>query len=75
MIIRNQEAADFSNRILKIGENKIENDVNNSIVLIVGTRTSASIDLEEQVFDNIGNSLNSLEYLEDRAIYAPRIKM
>lgn len=75
MITRNEEAAEFSNRVLMISEDRIEKDVSNSIVLIVGTRTSASIDLEEQVFDNIENSLNSLEYYEDRAIYAPRIKM
>lgn len=75
MITRNQEAAEFSNRLLKIGEDKIEKDVNNSIVLTVGTRTSASIDLEEQVFNNIENSLNSLEYLKRRAIYALRIKI
>lgn len=75
MITRNREAAEFSNRLLKIGEDKIEKDVNNSIVLTVGTRTSASIDLEEQVFNNIENSLNSLEYLKRRAIYALRIKI
>lgn len=74
LIVCNEEVTKFPNRLLKIDEDKIEKDVNNSIVVDVGTKASSSIDLEEHVFDNIEISLNSLEYLKDRAIISPKKK-
>lgn len=68
LIAFNEEAAKFLNRLLKIDEDKIEKDINNSNVRDVGIRASSSIDLEDHLFDNFEISLNSLEYHKDRAI-------